>query len=253
MGAHAHAVAMYQASQAIYDTFDKVTVLYAGRQIYFGPAAAAKAFFERQGWFCPPRQTTGDFLTAITNPNERIPHLGMESKVPRTAQEFERYWRDSAEFKELLLDMDRYDEEYQEGGRPKESIAAFREVKNRRQAKHVRPKSPYIISMPMQVRLNTVRAYQRLANDFSATGAHLMTNFIIALVIGSIFYGNPDATVGFAGKGSVLFLAILLNALTAISEIDGLYAQRPIVEKHNSYAFYHPFVWILPSHFDELD
>lgn len=43
-------------------------------------------------------------------------------------------------------------------------------------------------------------------------------------------------------RGSVLFLAILLNALTAISEIDGLYAQRPIVEKHNSYAFYHPFV-----------
>jgi ABC-type multidrug transport system permease subunit len=32
----------------------------------------------------------------------------------------------------------------------------------------------------------------------------------------------------------------LLNALTAISEIDGLYEQRPMVEKHYSYAFYHP-------------
>jgi ABC-type multidrug transport system permease subunit len=35
-------------------------------------------------------------------------------------------------------------------------------------------------------------------------------------------------------------MAILLNALTAIAEIDSLYAQRPIVEKHASYAFYHP-------------
>jgi ATP-binding cassette subfamily G (WHITE) protein 2 (PDR) len=36
-------------------------------------------------------------------------------------------------------------------------------------------------------------------------------------------------------------LAVLFNALTAIAEINSLYAQRPIVEKHNSYAFYHPF------------
>jgi ATP-binding cassette subfamily G (WHITE) protein 2 (PDR) len=28
--------------------------------------------------------------------------------------------------------------------------------------------------------------------------------------------------------------------LSAISEINSLYAQRPIVEKHKSYAFYHP-------------
>jgi len=41
-------------------------------------------------------------------------------------------------------------------------------------------------------------------------------------------------------KGSVLFFAVLLNALSAISEINSLYAQRPIVEKHKSYAFYHP-------------
>ncbi|KAK0644699.1 ABC-2 type transporter-domain-containing protein [Cercophora newfieldiana] len=239
VGNHAHAVAMYQASQAIYDTFDKVTVLYSGRQIYFGPASTAKAFFERQGWFCPRRQTTGDFLTAITNPEERTPRHGMEGKVPRTPEDFERYWRESPEFKALLQEMDRYDDEFR-GDETKKSIAAMREHKNYRQAKYVRPKSPYLISVPMQVRLNTVRAYQRLWNDMSATTSHMIAQLVIAFIIGSIFYGNPDATVGFAGKGSVLFMAILLNALTAISEIDGLYAQRPIVEKHNSYAFYHP-------------
>jgi ATP-binding cassette subfamily G (WHITE) protein 2 (PDR) len=46
----AAAVAIYQASQSVYDCFDKATVLYEGRQIYFGPANEAKAFFERQGW-----------------------------------------------------------------------------------------------------------------------------------------------------------------------------------------------------------
>ncbi|KAK1756393.1 ABC transporter-like protein [Echria macrotheca] len=237
--APAHAVAMYQASQAIYDIFDKVTVLYAGRQIYFGPAASAKAFFERQGWYCPPRQTTGDFLTAVTNPDERVARQGMENKVPRTAEDFERYWHESPEFKALLKELDEYDREF-EGERVSESISTMREHKNLNQAKHVRPKSPYTLSIGMQVKLNTVRAYQRLRGDFAAPLSHIASNLIIAFIIGSLFYGNPDATVGFAGKGSVLFMAILLNALTAISEIDGLYAQRPIVEKHHSYAFYHP-------------
>jgi ABC-type multidrug transport system ATPase subunit len=46
----AAAVAIYQASQSVYDCFDKAAVLYEGRQIYFGPATEAKGFFERQGW-----------------------------------------------------------------------------------------------------------------------------------------------------------------------------------------------------------
>lgn len=32
-----------------------------------------------------------------------------------------------------------------------------------------------------------------------------------------------------------------MNALTAIAEINSLYDQRPIVEKHNTYAYYHPW------------
>lgn len=239
IGKHAHAVAMYQASQAIYDVFDKATVLYDGRQIYFGPAHTAKAFFERQGWYCPPRQTTGDFLTSVTNPDERIPRPGMEQKVPRTPEDFERYWLSSPEFHALLEDMQRHDSEFM-GDRQVESIAQMREKKHYRQAKHVRPGSPYTISILMQVKQNTKRAYQRVWNDIFATLSHVFANLVLALIIGSIFYGNPDATVGFAGKGSVLFMAILLNALTAISEIDSLYGQRPIVEKHASYAFYHP-------------
>ena len=35
-------------------------------------------------------------------------------------------------------------------------------------------------------------------------------------------------------------MGILLSALSTIAEINGLYAQRPVVEKHASYAFYHP-------------
>ncbi|KAH7186610.1 ABC-2 type transporter-domain-containing protein [Fusarium oxysporum] len=239
MGGRASAVAIYQASQAIYDLFDKTIVLYEVRQIYFGPAEQARDFFERQGWHCPPRQTTGDFLTSVTNPIERKARPGMENKVPRTPDEFEQYWRDSPEYRALKQDIEAYEVEYMVE-RQGESIAQLREVKNRQQSKHARPKSPYTLSVLMQVQLCTKRAYQRIWNDLSATGTQCFVQLIMALIIGSIFYGTPDATAGFYAKGSVLFLAVLLNALTAISEISSLYSQRPIVEKHASFAFYHP-------------
>lgn len=55
-------IAIYQAGENIYRLFDKVTVLYLGRQVYFGPIDEAKAYFERMGYYCPPRQTTAYVL-----------------------------------------------------------------------------------------------------------------------------------------------------------------------------------------------
>lgn len=109
------------------------------------------------------------------------------------------------------------------------------------QAKHVRPESPYTVSIPMQVRYCTQRAYQRLWNDKTSTVTTIIGQIVMALIIGSIFYGTPNNTSSFFQKGGVLFFAVLLNALIAISEINTLYSQRPIVEKQASYAFYHPF------------
>jgi ATP-binding cassette, subfamily G (WHITE), member 2, PDR len=69
----------------------------------------------------------------------------------------------------------------------------------------------------------------------------VFSQIVQALIIGSIFFGTPLYTSSFFAKGSVLFFAVLLSALQSIVEINTLYAQRPIVAKHKSYAFYHPF------------
>ncbi|RHZ64960.1 uncharacterized protein CDV56_109348 [Aspergillus thermomutatus] len=82
-----YAVATHQASQAIYDAFDKVIVLYEGREIYFGQCKQAEKYFITMGWVNPPRQTVGDFLTSVTNPQERMAQEGMEDTVPRTPEE----------------------------------------------------------------------------------------------------------------------------------------------------------------------
>lgn len=238
LGGSCHAVAIYQASQAIYDEFDKAVVLYEGRQIYFGPTNLAKPYFEEMGWYCPPRQTTGDFLTSVTNPSERQARKGFEGKLPRTPDDFERYWKESKAYKALQEEIDHHEAEYPVGG---ELAKTFAESRRGMQAKHVRPESPYTVSIPMQIKYCTTRAYQRLWNDKTATVTTIIGQIIMALIIGSIFYGTPNTTSAFFSKGGVLFFAVLLNALIALSEINTLYSQRPIVEKQASYAFYHPF------------
>ncbi|KAL5336945.1 ABC-2 type transporter-domain-containing protein [Aspergillus crustosus] len=233
-----HAVAIYQASQAIYDIFDKAIVLYEGREIYFGPCSYAKEYFVEMGWYCPPRQTTGDFLTSVTNPQERTAREGLEGKVPRTPEEFQTYWKNSPQYAALQQDLADHMEEFPPGG---ETEQTFGQVKRYRQAKHVRPKSPYIISVPMQVKLCTIRAYQRIWNDKPSTLTTVIGRIVMSLIIGSIYYGTPNASAGFQSKGAALFFAVLMNALISITEINSLYDQRPIVEKQASYAFVHPF------------
>jgi ABC-type multidrug transport system permease subunit len=62
----------------------------------------------------------------------------------------------------------------------------------------------------------------------------------MALIISSVFYDLQSTTASFYQRGALLFFACLMNAFSSALEILTLYAQRPIVEKHERYALYHP-------------
>ncbi|KAK7955249.1 putative ABC1 transport protein [Apiospora saccharicola] len=229
MGA-ANAVAIYQASQSIYELFDKATVLLVVR----------------------PRQTTGDFLTSVTNPSERKPREGMENRVPRTPAEFEQYWLESDEYKDLETSIARHELRSRNGADGNITVKLLRDEKHQSQAKYVRKASPYLVNVMTQIRLTTIRAYQRMWNDMTATASGPIMNMVIALIIGSIYYGSPDNSDNLSAKGAVIFTGILLSALSSINEINTLYSQRPIVEKHASYTFYHPFAEAISGIFADI-
>ncbi|KAF9887930.1 hypothetical protein FE257_009452 [Aspergillus nanangensis] len=237
-------LAIYQASQNAYDLFDKVTVLYEGRQIYFGPTTEAKKFFVDMGFECPDRQTTADFLTSLTSPAERIVRPGFEGRVPRTPDEFAAAWKKSEARAQLVREIDEFEQQYPIGG---SSHQAFVDARKAMQAKTQRVKSPYTISMWNQISICVTRGFQRLRGDFSLTATALIGNFIMALIIGSVFFNLPKTTESFYARSALLFFAVLLNAFSSALEILTLYAQRPIVEKQARYAFYHPFAEAMAS------
>ncbi|KAL8922410.1 MAG: hypothetical protein Q9172_003566 [Xanthocarpia lactea] len=231
------AVAIYQASQSIYDKFDKVVVLYEGRQIYFGPTRAAKDYFVNLGFVCEERATTGDFLTSLTSPQERIVREGFKDRVPRTPDEFAEVWKKSEARQLLMAEIEAFDQEFPVGG---QQLELFKKSRQAQQAKRQRIKSPYTISYPMQISLCTRRGFQRLKGDASLALTGIIGNSVMALIIGSVFYNLPADTGSFYSRGALLFFAILLNAFSSYLEILTIYAQRPIVEKQSKYAFYHP-------------
>jgi ABC-type multidrug transport system ATPase subunit len=48
----ASAVALYQAPQKAYEMFDRVILLYEGREIFFGRTDEARGYFEGLGFEC---------------------------------------------------------------------------------------------------------------------------------------------------------------------------------------------------------
>ncbi|KAL6918139.1 hypothetical protein FSHL1_009570 [Fusarium sambucinum] len=230
-------VSIYQSPQSAYDLFDKATVIYEGRQIFFGRADAAKEYFVGLGFECPARQTTPDFLTSMTAPNERIVREGFKGKVPRTPDEFATAWKNSAEYAALQVEIENYKTAHPINGPDAE---AFRASKQAQQAKRQRQKSPYTLSYMQQIQLCLWRGWLRLKGDPGITVGSLIGNFVMALIIGSVFYNLDETSSSFFQRGALLFFAVLMNAFASALEILALYAQRPIVEKHSRYALYHP-------------
>lgn len=78
-------------------------VIDSGRCIYQGPARDARQYFVDLGFKAPDRQTTADFLIAVTDPNERQFREICEANAPKTPEELEQAFKPSR-FQRLVKD-----------------------------------------------------------------------------------------------------------------------------------------------------
>ena len=231
-------VAIYQASEAIVNLCDKIMVLYEGREVYFGTVTAASEYFEQMGWHRSTRQTTGDFLTMVTNPAQRTAKKGFENLVPRTPEEFEDRWHESPQHALLQTEIERHHEDL--SGAEVTTLREFEQARGAMKAKRMLKKAPQTVSFWMQIGLCIKRAYWQFRNDKASTAMALVGEVILALVVGSMFYGTPANTSAFFSYGSVLFFSVLLNVLIAMTDCHSMYKGRLVIRKQVSYAFYRP-------------
>ncbi|KAJ5707258.1 hypothetical protein N7488_007059 [Penicillium malachiteum] len=209
---------IYQTPESIYCQFDKVLLLYQGRQIYFDSTGDAADYFERLGFVRSDGATTADFLTSLTNPAERLISDGAGSSVPRTADEFAQVWQQSPEFLALKKGVSEYNKHC-----PKTSS-----------------KSSYPTSMMHQINACITRAMIRSRHNMQGLISGVVGNAILAVILGSLFYNLPEDTESSESRSILVFYDTMMNSCIPAFEVNGLWAQRPIVEKQSRYAFYHP-------------
>ena len=241
-------VTLYQASENIYNLFDLVTVIYLGRQICFGPVQEAKEYFEAMGFECPARQTTAEFLTAITDPNARSPKPGYEHRIPRTVEDFMRHWKKSPQFQYLQRKRGKYN--YY--ANPYSTIGRYQTVKYQDKMKTSRLKSRYLVSYGAQLRLGIVRGFQRLIGNSAFNNARVIASIIRGVVIGTLYLKISTFTSGAFSRSGVLYFALLLNSLAAMSQIGLSFGHREIFLKHKNYSFGHLSVEACQNVFTEL-
>jgi ABC-type multidrug transport system ATPase subunit/ABC-type multidrug transport system permease subunit len=65
------------------------------------------------------------------------------------------------------------------------------------------------------------------------------------LIMASVFYQLPLTAVGAFSRGGALFFSLLFNALIAQSELATFMQGRRVLEKHKSFALYHPSAYYI--------
>ncbi|ORZ21210.1 ABC-2 type transporter-domain-containing protein [Absidia repens] len=232
---------LYQASNNIYNLFDKVLLLDEGYCVYFGPGNRAKEYFEELGFYCPPRKSLPDFLTGLCNPLEREIKPGFESSAPKHATEFQDRYYNSDIHKQMMAELQDYEHQLQQD----RQAEAFKDAVSQEHQKHTSRTSPYIASFYQQVKALTVRQYHLLIKDNEALISRYGTILIQGLITASCFFMLPTTGSGAFSRGGALFFAVLFNAFISQSELVRFLMGRPILEKHKHYAMYRPSAYYL--------
>lgn len=159
------------------------------------------------GFECPERQTTGDFLTSLTSPAERRVRPGFEGKTPKTPDEFAARWQESEDRAQLLREIDAFEREFPVGGQQLDKFCSSRKAQ---QAYHQRLKSPYTISVPMQIKLCMKRGFQ-VRVFFPMSKIFLMSHMTTISLRGSVLWSNNEFSSGVPDKTDLAFYSRLLK------------------------------------------
>ncbi|KAH9929730.1 ABC-transporter [Fomitopsis serialis] len=208
-------VTLYQAGESIYELFDKVLVLDKGRQVYFGSPSQARAYFEGLGFKPLPRQSTPDYLTGCTDPNERQFAPGRsEADVPTTPEQLEQAFLQSPFAQDVQDSLVKYKGVMEHDKADQE---AFRTAVAADKKRGVSKKSPYTQGFLNQVRALFWRQFQmRLQDRFQ-----IYTSFTLH-------------------TRRVLFASLLTAALDTFGEMPVQMLGRPIIKKQTGYSLYRP-------------
>ncbi|KAF9871112.1 ABC drug exporter [Colletotrichum karsti] len=236
-----NAVSLYQASEPMYqECFDKVILLYEGRLIFFGPVSRAKAYFESLGFQQLHRQTTPEFLTAITAPNERRIRPEYTGPLYLDPDSLASRFRSSDIYTQLLEEISRYKAEI---ATPAAEVAFRQEVW--RTVDRYRILKNMTSSLRHQIMVSLQRYFRLLWSDRISFFTIIALCVVNALLCGSAFYDIPATATGSYVRSCAVFFPLIYFLLNALTEVKATIDARDILLKQQQLGMVHPVAYVL--------
>lgn len=229
-------ISLYQVSESIYELMDKVMLIDSGRMLYQGPANKAKQYFVGLGFHCPEHSTTADFLTEICDPASRKYQPGRETSTPKTVEELENVFRKSDVYKEMMLTINRH---LQDKNNSADRLR-FQKSAAKSKSKAVSEDSNYTVSLARQVAACVRREFWLIMGDKTALYTKYFSIITNALVVSSMFYGQPLDTGGAFSRCGAIFFSLFFFSWVQLAELMPAVQGRTIGARHFEYAFYRP-------------
>ncbi|RKO93196.1 ABC-2 type transporter-domain-containing protein, partial [Blyttiomyces helicus] len=224
----------YQASDAMFDLFDKVILLSEGHCVYNGMLSNSRAvaYFESLGFTKHPRDTKAEFLTTCASSGQIMP------------ADLARKFRNSAIGHAVRAEVDSQlspDALRAENDAFRKAIAHRKEMTG-----HARMvNSSFSVTVFEQALLLARREARITAWMPFAVVFKFLFSMIMALINGSVYIKLPTDTSGAFTRGGVLFFSLLFNSVSAMAELPKTMGGRPIIYKQRSFALYRPSAYYL--------
>ena len=236
---------LHQASDHMYNLFDKVLVLEQGKQMFYGKAKDAEKFMTNLGFVRQKGRNMTDFIINPTKPEDSANQMSTadpEDPSPYSSIVMDGY-RDSKIIEEMRREYD-YPLSTQAISRTQNFIKSAAGVKvsqddTRKSKRH----NPNKLFGPMSSYLN--RQMQILRGDVKTILTRLAVTLVASLLAGSLFLNAPDNTSGMFVRGGSLNLSLLYNCMIWLSEVSGSITIRPILARQKSFGAFHPASYFL--------
>ncbi|KAL5606544.1 hypothetical protein BROUX41_002947 [Berkeleyomyces rouxiae] len=235
-------VSLYQASENIYNVFDKVLVIDSGREVYFGPAKTARQYFEGLGFAPRPRQTTPDYVTGCTDEFERdyAPGYSVEN-APHSPETLAEAFSKSDVKQALNREMEEYTNTLNaESAKFQDFQTAVADSKRSSSAR-----SAYSTGFHIQVWALMKRQFLLKLQDTFSLYFSWFRSIVMAFVLGTLYYDLDTSSADAFSRGGVIFVSLLFIAFQTFSELASTMTGRGIMAKHRAYTFHRPSaMWI---------
>ncbi|PVH93264.1 hypothetical protein DM02DRAFT_241565 [Periconia macrospinosa] len=214
---------LYQAGETLYNYFDKVLVIYEGRQAFFGKIGDARKYFEELGFVRPEGQTTSEFLSYVTDRTHREATPGSVAANMHTAADFAVTFKNSQYCTNLIREID-------------DSLADSRDS----QMIKSKGTASFNLAYPLQIWECLLREVQLVRAQPQVYIGKWVVIIILCLVIGSEYFDVSTNAQGAFTRGGLLFFALMANGWLQFPELFNAHTNRPVLERQAALHMYRP-------------